>query len=147
MSFTTIKIGGQDVGIRFAYPCIRWFTEASQDNPDYFDKGESLTDIGVAKLLQFAYKNECVYREVKPVLQFSSFYDWVEKRVSITGETNEELAEVIKVFLESQPVQEQKEVVEKKNQEIVEDLKSEQTGMELKELSTERSESGPGNSE
>lgn len=117
MSFTTITIEGKEVGLRFGYPCIRWFTEASFDNPDYFDKAESLTDIGVAKLLQFAYKNDCVVKEVKPDLSFVKFYEWVEQRVSLSGETNPELAEVIKIFLESQPVVDQKknQETEKKN--------------------------------
>lgn len=141
MSFTTIKIGDQDIGLRFGYPCIRWFTEASFDNPDYFDKAESLTDIGVAKLLQFAYKNECVVKEVKADIPFIKFYEWVEQRISLSGETNTELAEVVKVFLESQPVQDQKKKAEtEKKSQQQEPVTSEQISTELNELSTVSSE-------
>lgn len=133
-------MGGKDIGLRFGYPCVRWFTESSFENKDYFDKAESLTDIGVAKLLQFAYKNECVVNEVKPEIPFKDFYEWVEARVKMSGETAPELTDVIKVFLESQPVVEQKVVVEKKNQQEVKKPKTKkQTSTLLKELSTESS--------
>jgi hypothetical protein len=142
MSYTTIKIEGRDIGLRFGYPCIRWFTEASIDNPDYFDKAESLTDIGVAKLLQFAYKNDCVVKEVKPEdIGYEKFYEWVEARVGGEGEVNSELGDIMKIFLESQPVLDQKKKLEseKKSPEI-KAKKKKQTSTESKELSTVSSE-------
>lgn len=117
MSFTTISIEGRETGLRFDYPCIRWFTLASYDNPRYFTGKGELTDIGVAKLLQFAYENDCEVKEIKPELKYETFYQWVQERVSLYGDPNKELSEVIQVFIKSKPVLEQKEKqdAEKKN--------------------------------
>lgn len=138
MSFTTIKIEDHDVGLRFDYPCIRWFTEATYDNPKYFDKAESLTDIGVAKLLQFAYENDCEVKEVKPNIPYEKFYEWVQERITLSGETNPELTEVVKIFLKSKPVQEQKKKQEAEKKNLTETTES--TLTESSELSTVNSE-------
>lgn len=137
MSYTTIKIEGREIGLRFGYPCIRWFSEAG--NKDYFDQAESLTEVGVSKLIQFAYQNDCLVKEVKPDISFEKFYDWVEERLH--GEQSQELSDVLTIWANSVAVKRLVENSEKKRQEIA----SQQTSTALNESSTENLEYGPGN--
>lgn len=136
---------GQDVGLRFGYPCIRWFTKATFENKEYFDGGGNLTDIGVAKLLHSAYRNECEAKEVKQDIPYTKFYDWVEERIDVGGKLSDELTIVIQIFNESTPVKKQEEKEQKKNQEQQSQLSP--TSTELKEYSSESLESSHGSSQ
>lgn len=80
---TTIQINGQAVGLLFAYPAIKWFTEATlQDGGMYFTPGEGATFTveGLAKLIQCSYRNHCFIKEVEPVLTYEDFYEFVCER-------------------------------------------------------------------
>lgn len=134
MSFTTIKIDENEVGLRFGYPCHRWFVESSMENKDYFDSKDNLNEIGVAKLLQFAYMNQCKVKEVNPSLEYEKFYLWVEERLE--GQLRHELDHVLTIWAQSQPMKSAVQENEKKNQEDPKKT-NEPTSTELKELPTE----------
>src|SRR5690242_17432294 len=114
MSLTTIKIDGQEVGLRFGHTSHRWFVLEAINDKDFFTGASDLTEIGVAKLLQFAYMNQCKVKEIKPDIPFEKFFDWVEDRLD--GELSKELNDVLKVWADSQPVKKQAEEAEKKSQ-------------------------------
>jgi len=96
---TTIQIGGQPVTLRFAYEAYKRFQLAlSSDTKGLFwtstdVKKQSLTDYAYAKIFFFAYENDCLVKEIEPVLKFVNFYDWVADRLA-----SEELAVVVKVW-------------------------------------------------
>jgi hypothetical protein len=143
MSYTTITIEGQQIGLRFGYPCVRWFTEAGVENKDFFEgskdkegnqENTTLSEIGIAKLVQFAYENECAVKEIKPEIIFEKFYEWVEQRVE--GELSNELSEVLTVWAGSIAIKRLVEKTQKKSQES----QNEQTLTPSNESSTEKQE-------
>lgn len=99
----TILIEGKPVGLKFAFPCVRWFSEESQKQPDiYFietDRGPSMTDYGLAKLMQCAYRNQCLLSEVNPDIKFEKFVEFVESKNNQEGA--EELGRIMTVYAES----------------------------------------------
>lgn len=105
--YTTISINGSPVGIKFGYLAIKDFSLAAEKKRDvYYDNlnGEQqLSFIGIAKLIQCGYKNNCELKEIEPVLTLEDFNSWVEEGISDT-ERATQLAEVLRVFAESQYV-------------------------------------------
>jgi hypothetical protein len=124
---TTISIGGQSVGLRFAYPCWKYFSQASLKNKDsYFlppdkDGNVDFTVDGMGKLLHCGYLNDCLVKEIDPVLTNEAFCDWVEDQRG-TDEGQAELIRVIKVYAESSEIKQQIAATEqeKKSQEVTE---------------------------
>lgn len=99
--YTTIQINGQTVGLKFAYPAIKWFTEQCL-KPGvaemFFVQSEKpeeggFTIEGLSKIIECSYKNNCLIKEVEPTLKFEDFYNYVE----ISQETPEGLAELTRV--------------------------------------------------
>src|SRR5262245_54620050 len=99
---TTIQINGQAVGLKFAYPAIKWFTEESTKSDIYFTPGidSTFTVEGLAKLIQCAYKNHCMIEEVEPTLSYRHFYEYVEVNQD-TEEGQKELLRVTEVYASS----------------------------------------------
>lgn len=100
--YTTIQINGQTVGLKFAYPAIKWFTEESLKSDLFFVPGETggFTIEGLAKLIQCSYRNNCLIKEVEPELKFEDFYNYVETNQE-TEEGQIELTRVTEAYAES----------------------------------------------
>jgi hypothetical protein len=100
--YCTIQINGQPVGLKFAYPAIKWFTEESINSDLYFLPGEGggFTVEGLAKLIQCSYRNNCLIKEVEPELKFEDFFNWVEQSQE-TDEGRAELEKVVKAYADS----------------------------------------------
>lgn len=101
--YTQIEINGQTVGLKFAFPAIRWFMEESVTKSDlYFIDGDNggFTVEGLAKLVQCSYKNNCLLKEVEPSLTYEDFYNWVEQAQQ-TEEGKAELIRVSEVYAQS----------------------------------------------
>lgn len=81
--YVQITIDGVAVGLKFAYPAIKWFIEESvkPENKDMFfiqsDEG-GLTVEGLACLIEGGYRNNCWLKKVEPVLTYEKFFDYVE---------------------------------------------------------------------
>lgn len=100
--YTQIEINGQQVGLKFAYPAIKWFMEAAAGSDLYFIEGDSggFTVEGLAKLIQCSYKNNCLLKEVEPVLTYEDFFNWVEQgQETETGQAD--LIRVTDVYAQS----------------------------------------------
>lgn len=142
MSYTKITIEGHEVGLRFAYPSIRWFAEANQTNKDaYFMPGETgdFSVEGLAKLVQCSYWNNCLIKEVDRVIPYETFYNWVED-LHNTDEGQKELQRIMLVYAESSVM---KKVMEEQKKNLNQtDLL---TLTESNPSVTESLESGPGN--
>ncbi len=102
MSYTKIKIEGQEVGVRFAYPCIRWFSEANEkSNEVYFmPNSTDFTVEGLAKLIQCSYWNDCLLKEVDRVIDYETFFNYVED-LQNTEDGQKELQRLVGVYAES----------------------------------------------
>lgn len=103
-----IKIGEQDIRLRFGYPCFKQWTIACADNEEflYLDGVE-----GSAKLIQCAYNNECLVKEVKPELKYEYFYNWVEQNVN--DGTGQVVSDVLNAWTESIATKKSLEKIEK----------------------------------
>jgi hypothetical protein len=126
--YTTINIDGKAIGIKFGWGAIKDFAEADQKRHDvYYAKVsvegkdvESLTYLGIAKLLQCGYLNNCAIKEVDPVLTLEDLNDWVESTID-NAQAADELTKVLNVFSESKIV--------KVGQREDEDVKKKKTGL------------------
>lgn len=100
---TTIQINGRQVGLKFAFPAIKWFTEENAKRPDiYFVKGDSegFTVEGLAKLIECSYKNHCLIKETEPSIPYEIFFDYVENNQE-TEEGQKELTRITEVYAQS----------------------------------------------
>lgn len=100
---TQIQINGQPVGLKFAYPAIKWFTESTViDNGIFFTPGEQgfFTVEGLAKLIECSYRNYCLIKEVVPELKYEDFYNYVEQNQD-TEEGQKELLRITEVYAEA----------------------------------------------
>lgn len=97
--YTHITINGNKVGLKFAFPAIKWFTEEAAKSDLYFI-GDNLTDYGIAKILQCAYRNNCLLKEVDTELIFGDFTDFVDSCVD-NQDARKELETVLQVYADS----------------------------------------------
>jgi hypothetical protein len=110
--YTTIQINGATVGLKFGYLAIKAFSLAAEKKRAvYYDrvKGEDgveadqLSFLGIAKLIQCGYKNNCELKEVEPTLTLDDFNTWVEESAG-NIERAKEITEALTVFAQSQYV-------------------------------------------
>lgn len=114
--YIKILVGGKEVGLKFGYPAIRWFSEESLKNKDAFFMPGDTFDFsveGFAKLMQCAYKNNCLIKEVEPELKYQDFIEWVEEENAGQGEI---MKTVLIAYTESSVMKKAMAEVEKKNQ-------------------------------
>lgn len=116
--FIKILVAGQEVGLKFGYPAIRWFSEESEVMKSaFFMPGESFdfSVEGFAKLMQCGYRNHCLIKEVDPELKYQDFVEWVE--VENETEDKQAMKDVLKAYTDSSVMKKAIEAVEKKKQE------------------------------
>lgn len=116
--YIKILVAGQEVGLKFGYPAIRWFSEESELNKSaFFMPGESFdfSVEGFAKLMQCGYRNHCLIKEVDPELKYQDFVEWVE--VENETEDKQAMKDVLKAYTDSSVMKKAIEAVEKKKQE------------------------------
>lgn len=101
-----VIIDGKDINLKFGYPAIKWFMESAMKNMDVFfilsgkdDDKSVMTDYGVAKLMECAYKNDCLIKEVEPEYGYGFFVNFAEQENANKESTA--LADVLKVYAES----------------------------------------------
>lgn len=115
--YISIEIDGQPVGLKFAYPAIKGFIEASFNKPGIYTDGTeagNLTLEGIAKLMQQGYINNCIIKEVEPTLTYEAFYNWMEE-ANETEEGRAKMGEVLKIFADSYTTKRMVESVQKKS--------------------------------
>lgn len=114
--YCKIIIESKEVGLKFAWPGVtEFFVEASKRKDIYYTgDDDQMTDYGLGRLLFCAYKNNCLLKDVDPVLEFGDFVDWVEEKTATEGDTS--VTDVWKCFAESTVVKKIKDN-QKKNQE------------------------------
>lgn len=116
---TTIQINGQTVGLKFAYPAIKWFTEESETNDLLFVPGETggFTVEGFAKLIQCSYRNSCLIKEIEPSLRYEDFYNYVESNQD-SEEGQKELTRITEIYAASSVMKKLVEATDKKKESL-----------------------------
>jgi len=105
--YIQIQVGDKLVGLKFAFPAIQWFTEASKDNIDVYFIGNDFSNEGFAELVFCAYKNNCLIKKVQPELAYENFYNWVEENRE-TAEGKIKIVEVMQCYTDSSILKDQK---------------------------------------
>lgn len=108
-----IMLGGKQVQLYFGYPCFNEYTMARLENPSALSLQEG---DGLAKLLQCAYNNHCLIKEVKPELTYEDFYMWVEERLN--EDNKAELEELLNIFAQCTTTKNSLKKVEELNKSI-----------------------------
>jgi hypothetical protein len=144
--YTTVKVNGNEVGLLFAYPSIRWFSEASEEFADaFFMPGETgdFSVEGLAKLIECAYRNNCIVDEVKPELKYRDFYLWVTE-VQDTDEGQTEMIRIIEVYAQSSVIKKMVKNLEEQKKSLTQ---TDQSTLTISNPpATESLESNPGSS-
>lgn len=110
--YTTIEIGGQQVGLRFGVAALRI---AAQKNAIKIIDGvlETPDTISTARYMWAAYIDNCYVKEINAEIPFESFVEWAEEQ-AVGGAA--ELLRVTKVITDSnfvKPKEKTKEELEK----------------------------------
>jgi hypothetical protein len=81
--YTTIEINGEAIGLKFGMPAIEYLAEKGKKVKLYKlnDKGvpEFYTHLGMAHTLYAGYVNNCQRKDADVVLEFETFYDFVDE--------------------------------------------------------------------
>lgn len=115
---TTIQVDGAEIGLRFSYPAIKFFSEHAQKdgNTNYFLPGDSgdFTVEGFARLLQAGNYNDCLVKETTPVIGYERWCDLVDE-LGNTEDGQKELGRIVVVYASASVVK--KQIEEKKRME------------------------------
>jgi hypothetical protein len=146
MNYIQIEMNGQKVGLKFAFPQAKEFAIALAENADLYFEGENITTFGIAKLLQTAYKNNCLVKEIKPTFTLEDFTDFIDESSDEWRETV--LLDILTMWQDSKYTKLWVEALKKKTAEILEQTaKNQKTSKastkKLKQPSTQ-AESGSG---
>lgn len=134
--FYSIKIDGEMVGLTFGMPANRWLYEKFHECPDLIS-GTDINDVGVAWLIYYGYKNNCLITDKTPIISFGKVMEEVME-LELTDEGKAILQEVGKVFSESRFTIKYSEDINKKYEEVKKkmNLKSQPTGKKSKASAT-----------
>ena len=99
--YTTININGQTVGIKFGLLAIKEFSLTTEKKREVLYEGDNLSFLGMAKLIQCGYKNNCEIKEVQPTLTLEDFNNWTEEALT-SDERKNDVSVVLNCFAESQ---------------------------------------------
>lgn len=104
--YISININGQPTGIKFNYKAIGdFFTIASEKKDSYYIGEDRLSYLGMAKLIQLAYNENCVIKEQEPSLSLENFFDFVENAYLENVEADKvEIKKALDAFNESKYV-------------------------------------------
>ena len=115
--YTTIVIGGQQVGLRFGIAALS--IAVKKDAIKIVDGVlETPNTISTARYMQAAYIDNCYVKEIPADIPFEAFVEWAEEQVMVGGE---ELLRVTQVITDSnfvKPKEKTKEELEKEKKDL-----------------------------
>lgn len=109
---------GEKVGLKFAYPAIKWFLEAMEKSGEFYyttqqDGEPCITIEGIARLMQCGYKNNCFLKDTEPVFTFETFYNLAE--LSLTNEEHaKQIADVLTCYAETEYAKKVQQIADEK---------------------------------
>jgi hypothetical protein len=112
MNYCTITIKDQTIGLKFGMASFRYLSEGKFQEGKSF-VGDGLTEIGVAHILYSGYYNNCIVKDVEPLLTFSDFVDYVEGLL-VSNSDSTELNNAIKVWTNNDLIKKSTETDPKK---------------------------------
>lgn len=119
------------IKLRFGLPAVQAYANMvlGEDSEKYIHSGgTALTAMGIARLLQFGYENNCLVEDKQPEILFGKFMLFVEEMIL---DNPEELNRVVKVFDDSRYTKKAADQMEEITK-IVEEAKKKSIGNLLK---------------
>jgi hypothetical protein len=120
-NYIKIEINGKEAGLKFGFPQAKEFAIAIGANLEMFFDGDNYSPYALAKMIYTAYKNNCLMKEVAPLITFEEISDWVDGAVS-NEERKKLLFSIVQVWQESEYTKSWLDQVKKKTGEILKEL-------------------------
>lgn len=120
-NYMKIAIDGKEVGLKFGFAQVKEFAIAMANNLAVYFDGDTISPIGIAKLIHTAHRNDCLLKEVEPSITFEQISDWVDSSAS-DEKKNETLNKVVAVWQESEYTKTWIDNVKKKTEEANREL-------------------------
>lgn len=120
-NYLAIEINGKKIGLKFGFAQTKEFAIALADNVQVFFDGDTLSPIGIAKLIHTAHKNDCLLKEASPEVTFEEISNWIDESAGNT-ERIKALTEAVNMWQDSEYTKSWLEVVKKKTGEIMKEL-------------------------
>lgn len=73
MNYTTFELKGEKIGLKFGMASFRYLA-----NTKFLDANDTITEIGIAKILYSGYYNNCIIKDVEPKYTLEDFVDYIE---------------------------------------------------------------------
>jgi len=99
MNYCTITINGQKVGLKFGMASFRYLSDGKLVEGKSFNKNE-LNEVGIAHILYSGYYNNCLVKDVEPLLTFEDLVDHIEATL-MNKEGLEEITNAVKVWADN----------------------------------------------
>jgi hypothetical protein len=124
MNYCTITINGQKVGLKFGMASFRYLSDGKLVEGKSFVNNE-LNEVGIAHILYSGYFNNCLVKDVEPLLTFEDFVDFIEQTL-MKKQSIEPITNAIKVWADNDLI--------KQTQVVDEPKKKTSRGSKLKRL-------------
>jgi hypothetical protein len=101
--YTRITIEGHEVGLKFGTEATVMFLTAYHSQANMYNNEGGLTFLGISKIIECGYLNNCALNGKEPIYDSSFFYDWTFAALK-TAEGAKEIEKVCVSWYESQYV-------------------------------------------
>lgn len=98
MNYTTIKINGEEISLKFGMASFRHISDKFVDGISFDNNG--INEIGISHLIYSGYYNWCLVKMEKLKYNFEDIVDYVEGNLN-NEQFIEEVKEVVKVWSDS----------------------------------------------
>lgn len=99
MNYCTITIQDQKIGLKFGMASFRYLSDGKLVEGKSFVNNE-LNEVGIAHILYSGYYNNCLVKDVEPILTFENFVEHIEGILMSKGDL-EEVTNAIKVWADN----------------------------------------------
>jgi hypothetical protein len=120
-NYLKIAIDGKEVGLKFGFAQVKEFAIAMAANLAVYFDGDTISPIGIAKLIHTAHRNDCLLKEVEPVVTFEQISNWVDSSSGDEKKTKV-LTDVVMKWQESEYTKSWLDNIKKKTAEINKEL-------------------------
>jgi hypothetical protein len=141
-NYLKIAIDGKEVGLKFGFAQVKEFAIAMANNLTVYFDGDTISPIGIAKLIHTAHRNDCLLKEVEPSITFEQISNWIDTAAGDEKKTKV-LTDVVMKWQESEYTKSWIDNVKKKTVELTKELKKlEQSKRSKPNTSNTKSRSG-----
>ena len=98
MNYTTITINDTKIGLKFGMASFRYLQTRFIEGIAFNDDG--LNEIGISHIIYSGYYNNCLIKDVEPLLSFEQIVDWIEANLK-NEDVLEEVKKVVNLWTQS----------------------------------------------